>query len=80
MQKYCYKDRKDLAQLLCTNFGFLSLITIMIHSSFLQVIRYTLSSLVAELGGTLGLFVGFSFFTLWDVVTNLANFVKEQVF
>ena len=52
----------------------------MIHYSFLQVIRYTLSSLVAELGGTLGLFVGFSFFTLWDVVTNLANFVKEQVF
>ena len=45
-----------------------------------EVIRYTLSSLVAELGGTLGLFVGFSFFTLWDVVTNLANFVKEQVF
>ena len=27
---------------------------------------YPLSSLVAEFGGTLGLFLGFSFITLWD--------------
>ena len=29
---------------------------------------YSLPSLVAEFGGTLGLFLGFSFLTLWDRV------------
>ena len=29
---------------------------------------YPLSSLVAEFGGTLGLFLGFSFMTLWDKI------------
>ena len=29
---------------------------------------YPLSSLVAEFGGTLGLFLGFSFMTLWDQI------------
>ena len=29
---------------------------------------YTVESLVAEFGGTLGLFLGFSFMNLWDVV------------
>ena len=29
---------------------------------------YTVESLVAEFGGTLGLFLGFSFMNFWDVV------------
>ena len=29
---------------------------------------YTAETLVAEFGGTLGLFLGFSFMNLWDVV------------
>ena len=29
---------------------------------------YSVESLVAEFGGTLGLFLGFSFMNLWDVV------------
>ena len=32
---------------------------------------YPLSSLVAEFGGTLGLFLGFSFMTLWDHIQLL---------
>ena len=32
-----------------------------------EALVYTVESLVAELGGTLGLFLGFSFMTLWDV-------------
>ena len=32
---------------------------------------FPLSSLVAEFGGTLGLFLGFSFMTLWDQVQLL---------
>ena len=33
-----------------------------------EALVYTVESLVAEFGGTLGLFVGFSFMNLWDVV------------
>ena len=33
-----------------------------------EALVYTVESLVAEFGGTLGLFLGFSFLTLWDVV------------
>ena len=32
---------------------------------------FPLSSLVAEFGGTLGLFLGFSFMTLWDKINLL---------
>ena len=40
---------------------------------------YPLSALVAEFGGTLGLFVGFSFITLWDkiiLIKAFSHFVK----
>ena len=33
-----------------------------------EVLLYPWTSLVAEFGGTLGLFLGFSFMTLWDGV------------
>ena len=35
---------------------------------------YPLSSLVADFGGTLGLFLGFSFMTLWDQIQFLGYF------
>ena len=35
-----------------------------------EVYLYSFSSLVAEFGGSLGLFVGFSFLMLWDVAEN----------
>jgi hypothetical protein len=34
---------------------------------------YPLSSLVAEFGGTLGLFLGFSFMALWDGLKDLVK-------
>ena len=34
---------------------------------------YPLSSLVAEFGGTLGLFLGFSFVTLWETLPLLGR-------
>ena len=40
---------------------------------------YPLSALVAEFGGTLGLFLGFSFITLWDqiiLIKAFSHFVK----
>ena len=39
---------------------------------------YPLSSLVAEFGGTLGLFLGFSFMTLWDKI-QLLEYVKRAL-
>ena len=37
---------------------------------------YPLTSLVAEFGGTLGLFLGISFITLWDNMTYLKQMCK----
>ena len=33
-----------------------------------EALVYTVESLVAEFGGALGLFLGFSFMNIWDVV------------
>ena len=44
---------------------------------------YPLSSLVAEFGGTLGLFLGFSFITLWDSLPLLGtayNVIRKREF
>ena len=38
---------------------------------------YPLSSLVAEFGGTLGLFLGFSFITLWDGASRFGQILCE---
>ena len=38
-----------------------------------EVLLYTWTHLVADVGGTLGLFLGFSFMTLWDGVAHLRN-------
>ena len=40
---------------------------------------YPSSSLVAELGGTLGLFLGFSFISLWDKLGALRRFVWNLI-
>ena len=40
---------------------------------------YTLESLVAEFGGTLGLFLGFSFMNLWDVVEIAVGYVPALI-
>ena len=36
---------------------------------------YPWQSLVAEFGGALGLFLGFSFMTIWDFVTDVHDFI-----
>ena len=44
-----------------------------------ELLIYPLSALVAEFGGTLSLFLGFSFMTLWDnivLIKALSPFVK----
>ena len=39
---------------------------------------YTFSSLLAEFGGALGLFLGFSFLWVWDLLQILINFLVEN--
>ena len=39
---------------------------------------YPVSSLVAEFGGTLGLFLGFSFMALWDGLPSSASFIPAK--
>ena len=44
-----------------------------------ELLIYPLSALVAEFGGTLGLFLGFSFITLWDniiLIKTLSPFAR----
>ena len=40
-----------------------------------EVYLYTFSSLIAELGGALGLFLGFSFYMLWDIAETFYKMV-----
>ena len=43
---------------------------------------YPMSSLVAEFGGTLSLFLGFSFISLWDnidILKKLLAFIRQNV-
>ena len=40
---------------------------------------YSFESLVAECGGFLGLFLGFSFLTVWDCLIEMMNFVKNWI-
>ena len=38
---------------------------------------YPLSTLVAEFGGTLGLFVGFSFLDAWEEILKMVHVIKK---
>ena len=52
------------------------------HYHWLQVLIYEWSSLIAEFGGTLGLFLGFSFMTLWDGIVflkTIISWIKDAV-
>ena len=38
---------------------------------------YQFDSLVSDYGGSLGLFIGFSFFALWDIIKDIAILMFE---
>ena len=42
-----------------------------------ESLLYSIESLVAEFGGTLGLFLGFSFMALWDGLEVMAKILGE---
>ena len=43
-----------------------------------EVLVYSFQSLIAELGGSLGLFLGFSFMTIWDGLKNVVIWLMRQ--
>ena len=43
-----------------------------------EVLLYPFTSLLAEFGGTLGLFLGFSFITIWDGFQALIVWLKNR--
>ena len=49
------------------------------HSIHFQVLLYPFTSLLAEFGGCLGLFLGFSFVTLSDGVKGFAKWLKKNI-
>ena len=42
-----------------------------------EVYSYPFYSLLAEFGGALGLFLGFSFMTFWDLVENIIKKITK---
>ena len=44
-----------------------------------EFFTYTFFSLVSDFGGSLGLFVGFSFFSLWDLVKDCFLFSGQVI-
>ena len=43
-----------------------------------EELLYGLSSFIAEVGGILGLFLGFSFMTIWDGIEEILPFLAKK--
>ena len=50
-----------------------------VHSLLCQVLLYPFTSLLAEFGGSLGLFCGFSFLTIWDGLKEVPAWMKRNI-
>ena len=44
-----------------------------------EALLYDERSLLAEFGGALGLFLGFSFYMLWETFKPIINSLKKQI-
>ena len=44
-----------------------------------EELLYGLPSFIAEVGGTLGLFLGFSFMTIWDGIEDILPFLAKKL-
>ena len=43
-----------------------------------EALMYPATSFVAEVGGALGLFLGFSFLGLWDIIIKIVQFIFNK--
>ena len=65
-----------------TKEGFLTFALLAIDNNIYvetEALLYPGTSLVAEIGGTLGLFIGFSFMILWDGIVRVMHLIKQII-
>ena len=77
-----YKIIGDKAPTTLTKEDFLTFALLAIDNNIYvetEALLYPGTSLVAEIGGTLGLFIGFSFMILWDGIVRLLHFIKQII-
>ena len=77
-----YKIIGDKATTSLTKEGFLTFSLWAIDNNIYvetEALLYPGTSLVAEIGGTLGLFIGFSFMMLWDGIISLMHFINQII-
>ena len=43
-----------------------------------EALLYPFDSFLAEFGGSLGLFLGFSFLTVWDILSSILKLVMHK--
>ena len=44
-----------------------------------EELLYSLSSFIAEVGGVMGLFLGFSFMAIWEAMEELTGFLGKKL-
>ena len=77
-----YKIVGDKAPTSWTKKGFLTFSLLAVDNNIYvetEALLYPGTSLVAEIGGTLGLFIGFSFMILWDAIVRGVNLIKKII-
>ena len=78
-----YKIIGDKAPTDLTKEGFLTFALLAVDNNIYvetEALLYPGTSLVAEIGGTLGLFIGFSFMILWDGIVRVMHLTKKIYF
>ena len=43
-----------------------------------EALLYPFDSFLAEFGGSLGLFLGFSFLTMWDILLSILKLIMQK--
>ena len=77
-----YKIIGDKAPTSLTKEDFLTFALVAVDNNIYvetEALLYPGTSLVAEIGGTLGLFIGFSFMILWDGIVRILHLIKEII-
>ena len=73
-----YKVAKDPLKLKSSKFGLNLILSSTNILSRTEEVIYDTQSFVAEFGGALGLFLGFSFIMIWDGLINLGHFLYDS--
>ena len=77
-----YKIVGDKAPTEMNKKGFLTFSLLVVDNNIYvetEALLYPGTSLVAEIGGTLGLFIGFSFMILWDGIVRGLHLLKKII-